>query len=300
MSVKNEKYVLSIDIGGTTIKSATIKKDGEIKKIHPSVKTPKNINDFYESISYIKDNYCSNSSNVAIAMPGVINSDNGYVNHGGSLHYISNYPLADNLSKRLNCSVSIINDAKAAALGEQEFGYLKNINNGLSMVLGTAVGLGIIINKELYKGSAFAAGEFSFLNIDNKPGIENIAVPRLSAVNMIDSYFLEKNIDTSDKGSYFFKMVSEDDELAVNLLSSYCQTLAIQLYNLQALFNPETFVIGGGISSQEQIFLYLDKHLDDYSKTIYNLIEKPNVKKSKLGNSANLLGAFVHFEKLKK
>ncbi len=286
-----------MDIGGTTIKSAIYLMNGKLVKKNVSIKTADNLEDFILQMKQLKKENFDNFHGMAICMPGVINSKTGYVAHGGSLQFIQNINLKEELEKQLNCSVGIINDAKSAAIGEQYFGQLQEVENGLSVVLGTGIGLGILIDGKLYNGNTQASGEISFVNANNKPDLSGINGVLLSSVGMIDQYF-EKHIDQSviKSGAYFFEKVTLKDEYAVELIETYCETLAIQLYNLQTLFDPEKIVIGGGISRQNELFEVLDKKISSYGEASYNLIPQPNIEQSKLGNDANLLGALINYK----
>lgn len=93
-------------------------------------------------------------------MPGVIDSIKGVAITGGVLSYIDNTPLAKIIGKELNKKVIIANDGKCAALAELGFGNLKEIKNGVAMILGTGIGGGIVINGEPLYGSNFQRESF--------------------------------------------------------------------------------------------------------------------------------------------
>ncbi|MGM0155709.1 hypothetical protein IGK30_003576 [Enterococcus sp. AZ178] len=260
-----------------------------------AIPTPDNLTDFFLDLQQLKEEVAE-VAGVAFCMPGIVNPTTGHVMHGGALRYIQDYPLQQVLSEQLACPVSILNDAKAAALGEATYGKLKGVTNGLSVVLGTGVGLGMILDGELYHGTGSAAGEISFVNIDNRMGIEGIAVTRLSAVAIINNYLKDMGKPPQHGGKYFFQQVDRKEPKACQALVDYCETLAIQMYNLQTLFAPEKIVIGGGISQQPTLFDFLDDCLDRYGQAIYQLVQKPKILQSELGNQSNLLGALAHFQ----
>lgn len=287
--------ILVVDIGGTTIKSALFTESGQLIEYKSAIPTPDNLVDFLGTLQQLKEQVPA-VSGVAFSMAGIVNPTTGHVLHGGALRYIQDYPLQQVLSEKLACPVSMLNDAKAAALGEATYGKLQGVTNGLSVVLGTGVGLGMIVNGELYHGAGFAAGELSFVNIDNRIGIEGIAVTRLSAVAVIDHYLKDIQEQPEHGGQYFFQQVDQKEPQACHVLTDYCETLAIQLYNLQTLFAPEKIVIGGGISQQPALFAYLDDCLDRYGQAIYHFVQKPQISQSVLGNQSNLLGALAHFQ----
>ena len=62
--------------------------------------------------------------------------------------------------------VYLDNDANAAAIGEMHFGAGKDLNSFIMVTLGTGIGGGIIINREIYHGDFGAGGEIGHTVID--------------------------------------------------------------------------------------------------------------------------------------
>jgi glucokinase len=72
-------------------------------------------------------------------------------------------PVAAILSARLHCSVQLLNDARAATLGESMFGHGRETRTMLFFTLGTGVGGGVVIDGQLRLGSLGAAGEMGHI-----------------------------------------------------------------------------------------------------------------------------------------
>ncbi|WP_459783802.1 ROK family protein [Alkalibacterium sp. s-m-22] len=110
------KQYLVFDIGGSAIKFALM--DKETIHIKGKRKTPR---DSLESLLFVIEKivqpYVKSIAGVAISMPGRIDSDAGFVIHGGSLQYARNIHLADIIQERLNLPLRLENDGKSAALG---------------------------------------------------------------------------------------------------------------------------------------------------------------------------------------
>ena len=85
----------------------------------------------------------------------------------GALTYLEGLELAIELSKICdNIRVSVENDGKAAALCEALYGSAKDYSNSVSIIFGTGIGGGVILNKEILRGDFLIAGEFSLLFTD--------------------------------------------------------------------------------------------------------------------------------------
>lgn len=87
-----EKY-LAIDIGGTSIKYALIDKNLNIS-MNDIMDTPQNsLDELVNIICTLYEKYQTKITGIAISMPGVIDSKNGYCLTGGALQYLNNVPL---------------------------------------------------------------------------------------------------------------------------------------------------------------------------------------------------------------
>lgn len=52
-------------------------------------------------------------------------------------------------------------------------------------------------------------------------------------------------------GREVFELVKNNNQQVIEILDSFCLDIAIQLYNLQSMYDPEVICIGGGISKQK-------------------------------------------------
>lgn len=285
---------LSLDVGGTYIKYGLVDDGGIISQIS-KVKTPTNLRDFIGQIAEIINKY-SNISGVGLSTPGRI--DQGKIYFGGSVPYLDGIPLKVVLESEWKLPVSIVNDGKAALLAEHLSGSLKNIDNGVVLVLGTAVGGGLLVNGELLLGKRGQAGEVSFM-------VENMSVrseqqmigERCSAVAFVKKAAKKLNLKEAD-GIGVFSAIKNNDTRVISLFEEFCRNIAVAIVNLQAVLDMEKVAIGGGISSQKilideinrQYSLFLSTH-----QALAKTLGRPDIVQSKYGNKANLLGAVYTF-----
>ncbi len=292
--------VLVLDVGGTFIKYALINENvemGEKGKISTPMDT---IESFVDVIGELFEKYKSRISGIAMSLPGRMNSDTGYLYSGGSLQYNYNINIIDILKKRCDVPISIENDGKCAALAEAKVGNLKDIDDGIVVILGTGIGGGIIKDKKLHKGKHFMAGEFSMIFSDGKEfnsdfnqfwggqnGVPALCVAVAEAKNL--------PIEAVD-GYKVFEYVNSGDEVSKEIFNKYCSNMAAQLFNLQYIFDPEKIAIGGGISQQSILIECIQKNIDKYADKLGNfLMEKPKVVPCKYFNDSNLIGAYFNY-----
>jgi len=292
---------LAMDLGGTDIKFAMLTKNGEI--VHKDkVPTPDNtkmtVEGLVDLLVQIITPYLPQIKGVALSLPGVLDSDTGHSFTGGSFYYLAGDNLPKRLMEKIPLPVTVENDGKAAALAEFWQGSLKDVTNGAAVILGTAVGGGLIINREIYKGSTYAAGELSFLltnpETDTYWGGHGGARALVKTVNEM----LEKTDEPLD-GYGVFELAEAGDVAVLNAIDTYTSSLAKQLYNLQTLLDLDLIAIGGGISRQPLLMKYLQKNIDDFCnnhpfKPFMPAIPTPKITTCTHFNQANLIGALYH------
>lgn len=292
---------LTIDIGGTYIKYALISEHTMILE-KSKVATPEaghaTIHDLIEILTDIIKKYQHSIDGVAFSIPGIIDSDSGYAYTAGAVAYLAGQNLVDLLSEKIDVPVTVENDGKCAALAEFWQGSLKGCINGATIVLGTAVGCGLIIDGKLHKGKNFLAGEVSYMLFDasddqffwHKGGVENLLI--LTSKNTGIPY---EELD----GIKVFEMANQGDKRALVAIDEYTKCLAKHLYSIQCLLDLDIFAIGGGISGQPLLMEYLQKNIDAFCKnhsfrSFSPIIPKPKITACKYFNDANLIGALYH------
>lgn len=74
-------------------------------------------------------------------------------------------PLAAALEERLGLPILIDNDVNTLAVAERLYGRGRSVDHFLTLTMGRGVGLGIVVNGELYRGKRGGAGEFGHLRV---------------------------------------------------------------------------------------------------------------------------------------
>lgn len=294
------KNYLIYDVGGSSIKYAVMNEEEILTK--GKTKTPtKNMEDFMDAIVEIYSEFKSYVSGVAFSMPGIIDSDTGYAVHGGSLEFIHQINLKEILEEKIDQTLVIENDGKSAALGEVWKGKLQGIKDGIALIIGTGIGGGIIANGQLIKGHHLAAGEFSMIRTDGQLPLskEKIFANKGSAVKLVKRAAKALGEDPEHySGVEFFIEIKAGNQKVEQLFSQYCQTIAAQIMNFQTMFDPEVFVIGGGMSEEPLFVEGIQRAVDhlfaeDFMTEINGFQAK--VVRSELGNEANLYGALYQY-----
>ena len=294
--------ILVADIGGSFIKYAVMEEDNSILS-RGKIPTPQSGRQ--ELVDTLAKLYSSNSfvDGLAISMPGIIDSARGYCAMGGALRYNDGFFLADALAEHIPVPVYMENDAKCAAMAEASVGSLKDAANGLVLVFGTMVGSGIIIEGKLYKGSRFSAGEVSYIipRVDREPSFDNVwgnscGTPRLCAM------YAEKAGLSCEKvtGEAVFDALHRGEKAAEESLMEYTREIAVQIFSLQNILDPELIAIGGGISAQPLFIDYIRQNLELLYEQCSFKLPHARIVPCAFLSDANLIGALQCYLRAKQ
>lgn len=289
--------ILVVDIGGTFIKYAFMTEDMSILN-RGKVKTPESgREELIETLGNIYDQM-PEVEGIAISMPGIIDTENGYCSMGGALRYNDDFYLRHSLYQRCPVKIVMENDAKCAAMAEATVGSLKDVEDGFVLIFGTMIGGGFIKNHRLHRGKHFSAGEVSYINTtqDGMPTFSNVWGNRCGTVNLCQMYAEKKKLDSEIvDGIMVFEAVNHQEPEALECLQKFTKEIAVQLFNIQTILDPERFAIGGGISAQPVFIEYIRNNLKElYAECPYH-VPHAEVVSCKFQNDANLVGALQCF-----
>lgn len=290
------KIYLAFDIGGTKLKYALINDQGQLLKKYSEDTISTSKSAFINRLNQIVKRFEVQISGVGISVPGKIDAQTQEVSFGGSLPFLNGVIFSKLLDTQL--PIFVENDAKAATLAEMWLGSLKNVGSGVMLVLGTAVGSGIMLNRQLLYGFHQQAGEVSFIS-SGQLDKEHMVGSQSSAVALIQDIARHEKLDDIDDGQTVFRLIKKGNSYAVERFSGFCKNIALLIYNMQTILDVEQFVIGGGISQQSIVVKGINQALDNLRQTspfVSTTLKAPNVVSSKLFNDANLYGAISHFE----
>jgi predicted NBD/HSP70 family sugar kinase len=243
---------------------------------------------------------------IGIGMPGFTDPKKG-INYSFLELPFGEKSITEYLSKCTNLSVFIENDSSLIALAESKFGIALNKKNVMVINVGWGVGLGIIINGELYRGSMGFSGEFSHIPLFNnnilcscgKSGCLETETSLLVLIAKIKEAIANgrgtklKDIPF-DNLEEAFKMIINytlaGDTLAVELLSEIGYKIGRGIAILIHLLNPELIVLSGRGSQAGKIWQTpIQQALNEYC--IPRLAYNTEISISKLGMDAELTGA---------
>ena len=239
---------------------------------------------------------------VGIGMPGFVNSKRG-INYS-YLQTPGGVSLRDYLENELKLSVHLDNDSSIIALAELRFGLAKGRRDVMVINIGWGIGLGMIVNGELFRGQTGYAGEFSHIPIsDNdtlcecgKRGcLETEATLRVVAAKATDLIKQGRisNLQIKETAEEMCDEVmiaaKKGDQVAVELFSDMGYKIGKGIAILIHINNPELIVLSGrGAGAGKMLLAPIQQALNKYC--IPRLAEFTEVQVSKLAQDAYSIG----------
>ncbi len=236
-----------------------------------------------------------NLSGIGISATGQVDYSSGRISAATDL--IKGW-AGSNLKKyfedNYNLPVVVENDVNCVALGEMWLGEGRDLDNFISIALGTGIGGGIVLNRKLFRGSHYSAGEFGHMKIRDggrecrcgDRGCYEAHASTLALVSLVEEATGERNI----RGEKIFRYERSGIEPYKGIVSQWINDIGDGLKSIVVSFNPEALIIGGGVSAQGEYLL--DKIREDLkSKLQENFFENLEIRGAALKNDAGMLGA---------
>lgn len=258
------------------------------------------IHHFIQELPAFKDHIVG----IGVNLTGRINHRTGY---SYSFFHFSEDPLSKIIEEKLKIPTYLENDSRAMAYGEFCHGIVNNEKDVLFINVDYGVGLGIMINGQLYYGKSGFAGEFGHIPLFNneiichcgKRGcLETEASGQALVQSLIariregaSSVVSKKHRDLSHIGlEDIIEAAQKEDTLVLELIAETGEKLGKGIATLINLYNPELVILGGSLSSTgDYLRLPVKSAINKYSLSLVN--NDTELKMSKLGEQAGIFGA---------
>ncbi|MED1201816.1 ROK family transcriptional regulator [Heyndrickxia acidicola] len=296
---KNAGYVIGVDLGVHYILTLLTDLEGNIlfhdyvETSNPSIESIKPILiERIELIAKMAPPSPYGIIGIGVGVHGFVNNDELIVLTPHSKW--KDVELKTTLESHFHCPVLIENEANAGAYGEKLFGAIKNCSNCIFVSVGMGIGVGIIMNGELYRGTEGFSGEMGHMTIDlngGKCGCGNYGCWELYASE--GAFFKKmaalKNLDEMNL-EQISKLIQEHDGEAMEELEKFGYYLGIGLTNIINTFNPEAVVLRSNFIESNPIVLNSIQNTISARITRY-VHQSHQIYLSQLHRNATALGA---------
>ena len=306
---------LAIDLGGTWVRAALVTRTGRIAwrgRVPTGSQDPRDeivarVNDLIAEALSSDDGDRVAGIGIAVASP--VDPDTGIMYAPPNLMHLDGVSFKKIWLDRGRWPVFTGNDASLAALGEYTYGAGVGSKMLVYITQSTGIGGGIVADGRLIEGAYGMAGEIGHMCIDAsgppcKCGYRGclesyasgtaIAEAARSLAQARDDSVLADMVDGNLEkltSEHVFRAARGGDEASRELLERVSRAMGVGLVNVLHLFNPDTIVMGGGVS---QNWDYLRPMVEDYLQE--NAME--HIRKlgyrivvTSLGDDIGLLGA---------
>jgi glucokinase len=244
---------------------------------------------------------------LGVGAPGPLDTARGVVLLTPNLGWV-NMPLRDRLAAATGLRTTLDNDANCAILGEAWVGAARDARYAIGMTIGTGIGGGIVLNGRLHHGAADSAGEIGHVTIEmngrrcgcgNYGCLEAYASGPAIAMRAVEQLQLgaESVLSGLVNGNFehvtaqtVFAAARQGDELGLEVVRDTARYLGTGIANLLNIFNPDLFVIVGGVTQAgEALFEPMQREVA--RRAFRPAVESCRIVPGALGGLAGVYGA---------
>lgn len=268
-------FVIGVKLSGFRVCCALCDMQGEIRSsVIIPVRTRGRKAEFIADLIEDSIRYCVNETNlglgdisgIGIGLPGLINARTG-ICHWTPLYEMGDTSIRELIRRRLNIQTYVDNDANTVTLAHQWFGAGRGCDNFIVVSIEDGVGMGIIVNGQLYRGHQGFAGEFGHMPVEQE-GAECICGNKGCLVMHISN---TKILAAAEQAASLKKWRRENNgEVTIEevvraahagepvlreIFSRGGHFLGVGLSGLIQIFDPEKIIISGqGVEAGDLIF----------------------------------------------
>ncbi len=289
--MENKRYY-GIDIGGTTVKVGLFEGEKLLEKWSVPTVTA---DGGRQIIPDIAASLRGPAAGAALAVPGAVLPD-GTVNRCVNLGWGVCRPT-DEFTALTGIPCKVLNDANAAALGEQRLGGGKGFESVLFVALGTGVGAGVVLDGHLRVGARGTAGELGHLCWDPT---DTAAQCTCGHIGCLEQYCSATGIVrlavqagvTGMSCKQVMDAAAAGDKTLEAVVDKACDILGWGIASACAIVDPEAVVLGGGVALAGE-YLRL-KVQDAFEKYAFHACLGTEIHLATLGSDAGMIGTALY------
>lgn len=294
--------IIGIDFGGTTIKMGLVSSEGAVLArttlpFDPGKSYGELVQAVCVSLEVMIGSRREGIKIIGIATPGYADPATGILIDGTqNVPVLKGRSLPKEFSERFRVPSFIDNDGICAAIGELRFGAGRKFRNFVLITLGTGIGGGVIVNREVVTGSKGTPPEIGAICLDPHGPVNYSGIPgtfeRLASASGFEELYRQFSgrEGTRMNPRDIFRLAQEGEDAAKAAVDRVGRYIAQAFGTMVNLLSLEACLIGGGISAAGPPLLEaVRKHLPSF--TWPNLLRNTQVLLAELGNDAGIVGA---------
>jgi fructokinase len=270
------KMRIGVDLGGTKIEAIAL---DDTSAMLYRLRIPTPVGDYGATLKAIADlvfdieRQLGQSGYVGIGTPGSLSPKTGLIRNSNST-MLNGKPLDRDVSRLLERSIRIENDANCFALSEAIGGAAKGAKSVFGVILGTGVGGGLVVNGRVLVGHNRIAGEWGhnplpWPTLDERPGPACYCGKTGCIETFVSGPSLAKHFSADTRRNLSAQEIAHAadamDPQAVEAIELFGDRLARGLAHVINIFDPDTIVLGGGLSNINQLYQMLPRLVTKYT-----------------------------------
>ncbi|MGB9691407.1 MAG: ROK family protein [Candidatus Sumerlaeaceae bacterium] len=245
---------------------------------------------------------------IAIGISGLVNAREGVSLGFPRFDEWVDIPLRSIFENEFGVPVVVDNHIVAVTLAESIAGQLRDFENALYVQLGPGLGVGILINERIYRGSKLNVGEFGHTTVTehgpicycgNYGCLESLASDyalvqqteaalREGVKTAIPEYAPEPGKITTGA---IFRAAADGDRFALNLVEKAARLIGTGIANLVNLFGPQKIIIGGTMAEAGGDMLMSALCATLSTKALDRMEKDVEIRQSSFGKEEAIRGA---------
>jgi len=297
---KTDPSVIGIDLGGSKVRMAIVSLNGErLGRVFTVPVTDRNLK---AVLALLADSIrklpfgLSQPSAIGIGIPGFIQMEKSRIYRSPNFPGWRNVPIRDLLEEKLKYPVWVENDANAAAYGESWVGCGKKVKSLLYLGLGTGVGGGVVLDRQVWHGREGMAGELGHITVDpDGPlcgcGSHGCLESYASATAVVKRFKEKAGPEGVDKTAHEVAILARrGHQKASAVFRDLGRALGIAIADLLNIFDPDRIAIGGGVAAAWTLFER--PMMDEVGRRAIRPMDlKVKIRRGRLKDEAGIIGA---------
>ena len=311
-----KKRILAFEIG-TFFTRYVVFEDGRMG-IPGTIATPVDGEEpFYQALAHIVSKQRAPLDGIAISVPGFIDTEkqvavtslpyrspcvaSGFIDTekqvavtAGALSILYGHEIGRKLQGYLDDPIPtwMENDANCAAMAEKLSGNAVKLDDFALITIDSGVGGALFLDGRIRRGKDWRAGELGMMIPNYETGGFHTMQDYLSTIVLAEEYAKEFDVPTGSivPATLFHRL---DEPRVRKIVDRWIDYLAIGIFNIVAVADPECVLLGGGICREQQLLPLVNAALDKIPQwSDFHTV----VKRCRHTNNAGLIGAYYAFE----
>lgn len=289
---------IGVDFGGTKIEAAALDAHGNFLA---RLRAP-NPGSYDASIRAVCELVASAESQagqrgtIGIGTPGSISPRTGVMRNANST-YLNGRRFHEDLSAALGREIRLANDANCLALSEAVDGAAAGCRVTFAIILGTGCGGGFVVDGQLVEGANGIGGEWGHIPLPWPTreefdatkcwcGLRGCLETWVSGSGLQRDY--AQSGGTAVDAQSIIRAAREGDERALVAFEHYVSRLGRAIAVIVNVLDPDTFVLGGGMSNVPELYERLPDAVRPY---VFSDAWAAKIVPARWGDSSGVRGA---------